>query len=526
MSSYRRTLTNNAGDSTLYGANDFHVVIDLLNGSTTNSPPVKLKNTTNKVKFFDNVLQLRNQADTFDLTLRGPNGLGANRDLTFPAIAVNDTLMALLLAQTVENKTINLTNNTVTDTSAANGEIIVHNGTRYVRLAAGTTSQFLRGDGTWQLPPGAAGGEANTGANVNVGGVGVFKQKSGAELQFRGINTLSTKLSVALDATNNEIDMDVVESNLTLTNLGGTLTIAKGGTGQTSMTNAFDALAPTTTEGDMIYRNANDNVRLPKGTTLQQLRMNAAATAPEWFTATGSGTAGTIIGDYVSGGYMYSWLYPSSHTNVVSSHGFLSGEDTGGIKNDVTMQNVTTGYDATATRGHHFVLNGVDGGSTGWMRIGITSLPFQRRYSPFFDLWIRLRQSPTDGRFFVGFTGDSSPADTSDTPLNTESGWGLIKLVGTTSVVPVYNNGSATQTTGTSLFSTSTNMVHLRFAFDEANSRFTITLNDTPTHYTYASTVPPATTTPLFFWICIDETGGTTDQIIEVYRPYCGIKIP
>lgn len=47
----------------------------------------------------------------------------------------------------------------------------------------------------------------------------------------------------------------------------------------------FDALAPTTTQGDIIFRNATVNTRLPKGTTLQQLRMNAGATAPEWFTA-------------------------------------------------------------------------------------------------------------------------------------------------------------------------------------------------------------------------------------------------
>ena|SRR5215218_4356458 len=107
MSSYRRTTTNNSGDSVLYGANDFHVVIDLLNGTVSNSPPAKFKNTVNKVKFWDNVLQLRNQADTFDLTLRGPNGLAANRDLTFPAIAVNDTLAALLLTQEFSTKRLN-----------------------------------------------------------------------------------------------------------------------------------------------------------------------------------------------------------------------------------------------------------------------------------------------------------------------------------------------------------------------------------------------------------------------------------
>lgn len=84
----------------------------------------------------------------------------------------------------------------------------------------------------------------------------------------------------------------------------GTVAIAKGGTGQTTATAAFDALAPTTTQGDMIYHNGTDNVRLPKGTASQQLRMNSGATAPEWFTPTTSGitlsaeqaaTSGTAI---------------------------------------------------------------------------------------------------------------------------------------------------------------------------------------------------------------------------------------
>ncbi len=64
------------------------------------------------------------------------------------------------------------------------------------------------------------------------------------------------------------------------------ISIANGGTGQTSQTSAFDALAPTTTQGDVIYHNGSDNVRLAKGTAGQILKMNAGATAPEWGAAT------------------------------------------------------------------------------------------------------------------------------------------------------------------------------------------------------------------------------------------------
>lgn len=44
------------------------------------------------------------------------------------------------------------------------------------------------------------------------------------------------------------------------------LPIASGGSGQTSKTNAFDALSPATTKGDIIAYNGSDNVRLAVGT--------------------------------------------------------------------------------------------------------------------------------------------------------------------------------------------------------------------------------------------------------------------
>lgn len=76
-----------------------------------------------------------------------------------------------------------------------------------------------------------------------------------------------------------------------LGNATGTLAVANGGTGQTSATAAFDALAPTTTQGDLIYHNGTDNVRLAKGTASQVLTMNAGATAPEWATPSASSAA-------------------------------------------------------------------------------------------------------------------------------------------------------------------------------------------------------------------------------------------
>lgn len=70
---------------------------------------------------------------------------------------------------------------------------------------------------------GGGSGESNTASNVNTGGVGVFKQKMGTNLEFRGVNAGSSKVTVVLDGANNEIDIDVAEANLTLSNLGGAI---------------------------------------------------------------------------------------------------------------------------------------------------------------------------------------------------------------------------------------------------------------------------------------------------------------
>lgn len=49
------------------------------------------------------------------------------------------------------------------------------------------------------------------------------------------------------------------------TSISGAVPIANGGTGQTAQDEAFDALAPTTTQGDLIVRGATDNERLAIG---------------------------------------------------------------------------------------------------------------------------------------------------------------------------------------------------------------------------------------------------------------------
>ena len=99
---------------------------------------------------------------------------------------------------------------------ATSGQVISWNGTNW---AAATMSGG-----------GGGSGEANTASNVGVGGIGLFKQKTSLNLEFRNINS-SGKLTVTLDAANNEVDLDIVDANLSIagTQLTGTIPAARFG---------------------------------------------------------------------------------------------------------------------------------------------------------------------------------------------------------------------------------------------------------------------------------------------------------
>lgn len=106
--------------------------------------------------------------------------------------------------------------------------------------------------------------------------------------------TTTGALSIAVAA-----DFPTLNQNTTGTagNVTGTVAIANGGTGQTSQTAAFDALAPTTTKGDLIVSNGTDNVRLGVGTDAYVLTADAASAAGvKWAAAAGGGSNITALG--------------------------------------------------------------------------------------------------------------------------------------------------------------------------------------------------------------------------------------
>jgi hypothetical protein len=178
--------------------------------------------------------------------------------------------------------------------NAANvtGLVAVTNG----GTGVGSLTGLVKGNGTSAFTAATSGVDyapATSGTAILYGnGSGGFSAVSiGANLSFTG-GTLS--------ATGGGGGVSAVTASAPLASSGGatpdisftgTLGIANGGTGQTTAGNAFDALAPTTTLGDVIYHDGTDNVRLAGQTTttrnfLRQTGTGSLSAAPAWDTVT------------------------------------------------------------------------------------------------------------------------------------------------------------------------------------------------------------------------------------------------
>lgn len=66
---------------------------------------------------------------------------------------------------------------------------------------------------------GGSGGEVNTATNVGLTGQGLYLAKSGVNLEFKNISANSNKISITNDVANKSVDIDIVPSNILLSEL-------------------------------------------------------------------------------------------------------------------------------------------------------------------------------------------------------------------------------------------------------------------------------------------------------------------
>ena len=215
-----------------------------------------------------------------------------------------------------------LNQNTTGTASNVTGTVAIANGgtgetTRQAAMdalaGAVTSGQYLRGNGTDvvmsaiqaadvptlnQNTTGTASNVTGTVAIAN-GGTGQTTRQdamdalagavtSGQYLRGNGTDVVMSAIQAA--------DVPTLNQNTTGTaaNVTGTVAIANGGTGQTTKTAAFDALSPTTTQGDIIYNNGTNNVRLPIGANTYVLTSNG--TTVSWSAPAGGGSNITALG--------------------------------------------------------------------------------------------------------------------------------------------------------------------------------------------------------------------------------------
>lgn len=179
FSNFKEVSINDPGTAAFYGANDLLEVMKILNAKVVSNRKVQIKNPWEWQDSFD----VKAAATT-------PSNPGANTKRLYVEPS-NNHLM-------------------IKSSSGAIIDIDV--------LGAAPT------------------GEANTASNVGTAGVGVFKGKVSADLQFKKINAGSSKVTITDDTATSEVDVDVSEGNLTHNNIGGILGVTKGGTGLNTLT--------------------------------------------------------------------------------------------------------------------------------------------------------------------------------------------------------------------------------------------------------------------------------------------------
>jgi len=241
-------------------------------------------------------IQFKNVGLTGDL-LWQPTG--TNKTLTLPD--ATDTIVGRATIDTLTNKTINATNNTITDTSTVTGDILVSNGTKFLRRAQGSNGTF------WGVSGGVAGYYSIPGVTIAGTGfatvtAGSIDANASANIRYTG-GKFQTDTSVQFKnvSITGDLSWSPTVSNKTLLLPDATDTLVGQATTDTLTNKTINATNNTITDsgtaaGDLLKSNGTKFARFGRGTALQILRTNSGATDLEWITAVSmlSGAGPTI----------------------------------------------------------------------------------------------------------------------------------------------------------------------------------------------------------------------------------------
>lgn len=220
--------------------------------------------------------------------------------------------------------TIDLTNNWTISTN----NITLTNGTLQAKTLTDGTATFTNGILTGSLNVTTQGNNFNN-ANqlVQLDASGFLPALNASALTNLSKSQigLGSVENTALSTWNGSLNLNTLGTITTGTWNGATISIANGGTGQTTKTNAFDALSPTSATGDMIYFNGADNVALQGGTEGDILFFSGGV--PTWNSNTAAisaMTAATSASTILNGDFAQVWDWSVTTANRAA---FTFGEN-------------------------------------------------------------------------------------------------------------------------------------------------------------------------------------------------------
>jgi hypothetical protein len=160
-------------------------------------------------------------ADLAGLTQAADKGIYFNGATTAATFDLTAAGLALLDDENVaaQHVTLGLGDSATKDTGTGSGDVATGNHLHdAVYLNVANTTSYTPTENyhptTKKYVDDNDFGEANTASNVGTAGIGVFKEKVASDLKFNNLKAASTKVTLALDGTNNEIDIDIAEGNI------------------------------------------------------------------------------------------------------------------------------------------------------------------------------------------------------------------------------------------------------------------------------------------------------------------------
>lgn len=504
---FKEVNINNPGTSTRYGSNDILDIMQILNGKVVSNRQVRVKNVWQFIDHIEIKAPTSLPGSPTDATIRYLVVDPADNHLKIMKSGGTKIDLENLIAnvwnasntETISNKTIQVDQNTINHSSTNTaGDILKNNGTKYNRFGRGAALQLLRTNsaGTdleWADPSlVAGGGETNTASNVGTSGIGVFKTKSGVDLQFKKLFAASSNISVVDDVANSKINLDVNLAGISLGSIGGTLNVGSQVTGTLAV--------------------ANGGIGVGSLTGL----VKASGTLP--FSAIANGVAGTVL-TMVGGTPQWAAL-PSS----VSATGFMPdvtkyGGFWGGATNGTGMLSGAEGYGATFTGDQssatdNFTTFTTDnsGGSVAGFKSVVTIT--RRSYNPVLNYRFKVGNT-SNSRVWMGLSTESfmDTGSTADFPLDSNRTGFLFGYGSTdTNWQLNYNSGTNTSWALNTGIAKNTSVHDLQLEFDNVAGKVKATLDGTVV--TPAGTAgTPATTTPLFIHFNIEATGASAVPI-------------